>query len=105
MLYRILVDLGSLKEADCFWRGGKYQFTIKIPNDYPLEPPKCHCDTQIYHPNIDMEGNICLNILREDWNPVLNLNAVILGLYLLFLHPNPDAVNQEASVLMRENVQ
>lgn len=23
---------------------------------------------------------MCLNILREDWKPVLNLNAVIVGL-------------------------
>jgi ubiquitin-protein ligase len=25
---------------------------------------------QIYHPNLDLEGNVCLNILREDWKPV-----------------------------------
>jgi ubiquitin-protein ligase len=23
---------------------------------------------------------VCLNILREDWKPVLNLNAVVVGL-------------------------
>jgi ubiquitin-conjugating enzyme E2 M len=27
-----------------------------------------------------LEGNVCLNILREDWKPVLNLNAVIVGM-------------------------
>lgn len=39
---------------------------------------------QIYHPNIDLEGNVCLNILREDWKPVLNINTVIYGLSHLF---------------------
>jgi len=39
---------------------------------------------QVYHPNIDLEGNVCLNILREDWKPVLNINTVIYGLYHLF---------------------
>jgi hypothetical protein len=39
---------------------------------------------QVYHPNIDLEGNVCLNILREDWKPVLNINTVIYGLNLLF---------------------
>lgn len=39
---------------------------------------------QVYHPNIDLEGNVCLNILREDWKPVLNINTIVYGLYHLF---------------------
>ena len=41
--------------------------------------------SQVYHPNIDLEGNICLNILREDWKPVLSINSVIYGLNFLFI--------------------
>lgn len=40
---------------------------------------------QVYHPNIDLEGNICLNILREDWKPVLTISSLIYGLNFLFL--------------------
>ena len=41
---------------------------------------------------------MCLNILREDWKPVLNLNAVIVGLQFLFLEPNAsDPLNKEAA--------
>ena len=40
---------------------------------------------QVYHPNIDLEGNVCLNILREDWKPVLSTNSIIYGLQFLFL--------------------
>ncbi len=32
-----------------------------------------------------MEGKICLNILREDWKPVLSISSVIYGLQFLFL--------------------
>ncbi|XP_014809520.1 PREDICTED: NEDD8-conjugating enzyme Ubc12 [Calidris pugnax] len=39
----------------------------------------------VYHPNIDLEGNVCLNILREDWKPVLTINSIIYGLQYLFL--------------------
>ncbi|KAJ7966714.1 Ubiquitin-conjugating enzyme family protein [Quillaja saponaria] len=35
------------------------------------EAPKVKCKTKVYHPNIDLEGNVCLGILREDWKPVL----------------------------------
>lgn len=44
-----------------------------------------HLLVQVFHPNIDLEGNVCLNILREDWKPVLSINSVIYGLQFLFL--------------------
>jgi hypothetical protein len=57
---------------------------------------------QIYHPNVDLEGNVCLNILREDWKPVLNLNAVMVGLQYLFLEPNADdPLNKGGNLLYR----
>lgn len=44
---------------------------------------------QVYHPNIDLDGNVCLNILREDWKPVLSINSIIYGLqYLLAVRPH-----------------
>lgn len=52
---------------------------------YPHDPPKVKCETMVYHPNIDLEGNVCLNILREDWKPVLTINSIIYGLQYLFL--------------------
>ncbi|CUM67179.1 uncharacterized protein PRCAT00004872001 [Priceomyces carsonii] len=69
-----------------------------------MEPPKIKCTDVIYHPNIDLQGNICLNILREDWSPVLNLNSVLIGLNFLFLEPNPnDPLNKDAAnVLVKD---
>ena len=44
--------------------------------------------------HIDLEGNVCLNILREDWKPVLTVNAIVYGLQYLLIEPNPeDALN------------
>lgn len=62
------------------YRGGQFTFTFAVNQNFPHEPPKVRCREKIYHPNIDLEGKVCLNILREDWKPVLNLNAVIVGL-------------------------
>lgn len=72
------------------YKDAKFGFAVTIPNSYPYEPPKVHCETLVYHPNIDWEGHVCLNILRDDWMPVLNLGSVIFGLMTLFLEPNPD---------------
>lgn len=85
-----------------YWSGAKYKFTFVIPPIYPHEPPKVTCNTKIYHPNIDLAGAVCLNILREDWKPVLDVNAVIYGLICLFEDPNPDdPLNREAADLYR----
>ncbi|KAI5279910.1 NEDD8-conjugating protein ubc12 [Ascosphaera aggregata] len=84
------------------YNGGRFNFTFAINENFPHEPPKVKCTQKIYHPNIDLEGNVCLNILREDWKPVLNLNAVVVGLQFLFLEPNPsDPLNKEAAVDLR----
>ena len=87
-----------------FWAGYVYNFSFAIPDMYPHEPPKVRCLDKIYHPNIDLNGNVCLNILRADWKPVLDLNAVIYGLIVLFESPNPDdPLNHDAAKCLREN--
>ncbi|ORY68742.1 chitin synthase-domain-containing protein [Pseudomassariella vexata] len=86
------------------YQGGKFTFTFNMNQNYPHEPPKVRCQQKIYHPNIDLEGKVCLNILREDWKPVLNLNAVIVGLQFLFLEPNAsDPLNKEAAEDLRQS--
>jgi ubiquitin-conjugating enzyme E2 M len=79
-------------------------FSFQISQVYPHEAPKVKCKTKVYHPNIDLEGNVCLNILREDWNPVLSVNSILYGLQYLFLDPNPDdPLNHEAAEVLRDN--
>ncbi|CAD6574849.1 MAG: NEDD8-conjugating protein ubc12 [Tremellales sp. Tagirdzhanova-0007] len=89
------------------YKGGDFRFTFAINPNYPHEPPKVRCTQkggQIYHPNLDLEGNVCLNILREDWKPVLNLSSVMIGLQYLFLEPNPDdPLNKDAAEDLRRN--
>ena len=46
----------------------------------------------------------CSNILREDWKPVLDMNAVIYGIIYIFYEPNAtDPLNHEAAKLMRDD--
>ena len=78
------------------YRGGSFNFTFAVNNNFPHEAPKVKCTQKIYHPNIDLEGNVCLNILREDWKPVLNLNAVMIGLQVCF-SPSIPRADAEAS--------
>jgi ubiquitin-conjugating enzyme E2 M len=44
--------------------------------------------------------------LREDWKPVLTLNAVFTGLHFLFLEPNPsDPLDKSAAEVYEKDQQ
>lgn len=93
-----------IRPDEGYYQGGRFVFSFAVGQSYPHDPPKVKCETMVYHPNIDLEGNVCLNILREDWKPVLTVNSVIYGLQFLFLEPNPeDPLNKKAAELLSKN--
>eukprot|EP00808_Paulinella_micropora_P006733 g71197.t1 len=88
---------------ESLWKGGLYEFKFSIPSKYPFEGPKVVCIDKVYHPNIDLEGKICVSVLRP-WKPTYSVQIVLFGLLFLFSHPNPnDPLNIEAAKVMREN--
>lgn len=44
-----------------------YKLSITFPADYPYTAPTFKFTTPLFHPNIDVHGNICLDILKEKW--------------------------------------
>jgi len=95
----------SVDSKDSYWFGGKYSFKFEIPDNYPHKAPKVTCLEKIYHPNIDVNGPICLNLLKNDWSAVLTVQQVVHGLLFLFLEPNgADPLNLSAAKVLRENV-
>ena len=79
-------------------------FIMNFSCNYPFEPPKIKCTKKIYHPNIDLDGNICLNILRDDWTPALDIQSIIIGIVFLFTHFNSDdPLNKDAAEMLAQN--
>ena len=94
----------TIKPYEGIYKGGTFVFDFKVPKSYPHDAPKVLCETTVFHPNIDMEGHVCLNILREDWKPVLTIQSIIMGLQFLMLEPNADdPLNKEAAGMLNEN--
>merc|ERR1711881_454885 len=76
--------------AESPYSGGVYFLNIHFPADYPFKPPKLQFTTGIYHPNINANGAICLDILKDQWSPALTISKVLLSLSSLLTDPNPD---------------
>uniref|UniRef100_A0A6M2DTB1 E2 NEDD8-conjugating enzyme n=1 Tax=Xenopsylla cheopis TaxID=163159 RepID=A0A6M2DTB1_XENCH len=88
-----------------FWQGGKFRFEIVVTEEYNIAPPIVKCATKLWHPNITVEGDVCLSLLRQNsidglgWAPTRTLKDVIWGLNSLFtdLLNFEDPLNTEAA--------
>ena len=93
-------------QGDSPFQGGLFFLAIHFPTDYPFKPPKVNFTTRIYHPNINSNGSICLDILRDEWSPSLTISkgnlpcerkntprliiTVLLSICSMLTDPNPD---------------
>ena len=83
---------------DGVYQHGKFRFKI-LPKNYPGMAPEVHCQTKIYHPNIDLvedeedetderlTGDVCLNLFDE-WTASNDLQDCVQGLLFLMYNPN-----------------
>ncbi|KAL0004722.1 hypothetical protein SO802_012283 [Lithocarpus litseifolius] len=75
---------------DSPYAGGVFLLKINFPPDYPFKPPKVYFITKVFHPNINSNGSICLDILKEQWSPALTISKVLLSICSLLTDPNPN---------------
>ncbi|GAV60490.1 UQ_con domain-containing protein [Cephalotus follicularis] len=71
------------------YQGGIFFLDITFPSDYPFKPPKVVFKTRIYHCNVDMAGNLSLEILKDGWSPALTITKVLLAIKSTFTNPDP----------------
>ncbi|RIA81567.1 ubiquitin-conjugating enzyme, partial [Glomus cerebriforme] len=82
-----LVSAGPIGDDLLHWRAaimgppdspyasGLFFLDIHFPVGYPLKPPKMKFITRIYHPNISSDGRIGLDLLDQQWSPVLTIQT------------------------------
>lgn len=72
------------------YAGGVFKLELFLPDDYPMCAPKVRFLTRIYHPNIDKLGRICLDVLKDNRSPALQIRTILLSIQALLGAPNPD---------------
>ncbi|KAJ1643645.1 Ubiquitin-conjugating enzyme E2 C [Coemansia asiatica] len=80
---------GTIEGAEgTVYEGLKYKLSLSFPADYPFTAPTIKFDTPCWHPNVDERGNICLDILKEKWSAIYNVQTILLSLQTLLGDPN-----------------
>ena len=57
---------------------GAFWVHLSFPSQFPFVPPKVQFKTKIYHPSVDDEGRICLQIIRQEhWKPDIKVARIL----------------------------
>jgi len=120
---RLLKDLNELENASLDIIGGPseysiYKWNISFPapngkyvkaelhfdSTYPLKAPMMFIKQRLFHPNVSLEGRVCLQDLENIWTPAHSVWSVILSVQCLLSDPNPeDPINAVAAQMLRED--
>ena len=86
------------------WSGGTFKLLIDFSEEYPNKPPNVQFETKMFHPNVYVDGRICIDILKSQWSPIFDIGHILISIQSLLSDPNPDSpANPEASKLFQED--
>ncbi|KAK4321730.1 hypothetical protein Pmani_007471 [Petrolisthes manimaculis] len=77
--------------ASTVYDGLMYRLSLEFPSSYPYSAPTVKFITSCFHPNVDLHGNICLDILKEKWSASYDVRSILLSIQSLLGEPNNDS--------------
>lgn len=109
-------DVILIGPPDTPFDGAVIKAVLDFPQNYPNSPPKFKFITDLYHPNVYVDGKVCISILNEGvdkyeyesvserWNPSHSVNSILMSILSMISSPNFESpANVDASKLWREN--
>ena len=68
--------------------GGIYSLRLTFCDRYPEKPPKVRFTTKMFHPNVYVDGNICLDVIAAKWSPSYTVSSILTSIQSLLTDPN-----------------
>lgn len=82
------------------YEGLAYKLSLKFSSNYPYTAPQVKFESPCFHPNVDQQGNICLDILKDKWSAIYNVQTILLSIQSLLSEPNNESpLNGQAAQL------
>lgn len=110
-------DVMVMGPPDTFYEGGYFKATLNFPKEYPNRPPAMKFTSEIWHPNVEKNGSVCISILHEPgedrygyerpcerWLPVHTVETILISVISMLAEPNDESpANVEAAKQFRED--
>ncbi|XP_076452951.1 ubiquitin-conjugating enzyme E2 G1-like isoform X3 [Babylonia areolata] len=101
---------------ETLFEGGYFKAHLIFPKEYPNRPPKMKFVSEMWHPNIDPDGNVCISILHEPgddkygyekaserWLPIHTVETILVSVISMLADPNDESpANVDAAKMWRE---
>ncbi|KAG8007220.1 Regulator of G-protein signaling 9-binding protein, partial [Nibea albiflora] len=73
------------------YHGLRYRLSLDFPAGYPYQAPRVKFVTPCFHPNVDEQGFICLDILKDKWSALYDVRSILLSIQSLLGEPNNES--------------
>lgn len=101
---------------DTLYEGGFFKAQLTFTKEYPQKPPKMVFQSEMFHPNIEKDGSVCISILHEPgddkygyekaaerWLPIHTVETIIVSVISMLAEPNDESpANVDAAKMWRE---
>lgn len=99
------------------YEGGFFKARLVFPKDFPNKPPKMTFQSEMWHPNIYENGEVCISILHdpgedqmsnetadERWRPILGVEQILISVISMLSDPNDESpANLDAAIMWRND--
>lgn len=65
------------------YAGLRYRLSLEFPAGYPYQAPCVKFVTPCFHPNVDDQGFICMDILKDKWSALYDVRSILLSIQSL----------------------